>query len=88
MRRIINMNAPSRRSKTAKRAVNVSIRADLVEEAKTFHTNISAVVEHALEQEHREKRREKWRKENREAILEANEELRESGLWSDGLRTF
>jgi antitoxin CcdA len=59
-----------------------------LEEAKAFGTNISAVVERALEEEHREKRREKWRAENKSAILEANEELRENGLWSDGLRTF
>jgi antitoxin CcdA len=75
-------------AKRTKRAVNVSIRADLLEEAKTLGTNISAVVERALEEEHRDKRREKWRAENRSAILEANEELRENGLWSDGLRTF
>jgi len=79
------MNAPSKRPK---RAVNVSIRADLLEEAKAFGTNISAVLERALEEEHREKRRARWRQENRAAILEANEELRENGLWSDGLRTF
>ena len=82
------MNAPPRKGKTAKRAVNVSIRADLIAEAKTFGTNISAVLERALEQEHREQRREKWRAENREAIEEANAELAENGLWSDGLRTF
>jgi antitoxin CcdA len=82
------MNAPPRKPKATKRAVNVSIRADLIEEAKAFKTNISAVVERALEDEHRERRREKWRAENREAIEEANAELAENGLWSDGLRTF
>jgi antitoxin CcdA len=82
------MNAPSGKPKATKRAVNVSIRADLIEEAKAFNTNISAVVERALEEEHRERRREKWRAENREAIEEANAELAENGLWSDGLRTF
>ncbi len=84
MRMERHMNGPSKRPK---RAVNVSIRADLLEEAKAFGTNISAVVERALEEEHREKRREKWRTDNRSAILEANEELRENGLWSDGLRS-
>jgi antitoxin CcdA len=82
------MNVLSKRSKAVKRAVNVSIRADLVDEAKAFGTNISAVVERALEAEHRERRREKWRAENREAINEANAELAGNGLWSDGLRTF
>jgi antitoxin CcdA len=82
------MNARSMKSKAAKRSVNVSIRADLIEEAKAFGTNISAVAERALEEEHRERRREKWRAENRAAIEEANAELAENGLWSDGLRTF
>lgn len=82
------MNAPPRKGKNAKRAVNVSIRADLIDEAKAFGTNISAVVERALEEEHRERRREKWRAENRDAIAEANEELAENGLWSDGIRRF
>lgn len=86
MRKGYVMNAPTRPAK--KRAVNVSIRADLVEEAKAFKTNISAVLERALEEEHRERRREKWRAENREAIEEANTELSSNGLWSDGLRTF
>jgi antitoxin CcdA len=88
MRRRHGVNAPPKKSKTGKRAVNVSIRADLVDEAKAFGTNISAVVERALEEEHRERRREKWRRENHEAIGEANSELADHGLWSDGLRTF
>jgi antitoxin CcdA len=71
-----------------KRSVNLSIPAGLAEEAKAYGTNMSAVLEHALEDEHREKRRDAWRAENREAIQEANRELAESGLWSDGLRTF
>ena len=71
-----------------KRAMNVSIPLELAEEAKAFGTNVSAVLERALDEEHREKRRERWRAENHDAIREANEELAESGLWSDGLRQF
>ena len=68
--------------------MNVSIPLELAEEAKAYGTNISAVLERALEEEHRERRREEWREANREAIQEANEELVENGLWSEGLRTF
>jgi antitoxin CcdA len=74
------MTAPSRKPKSNKRAVNVSIRADLVEEAKAFGTNISAVVERALEEEHRERRREKWRQENRPAIEAWNHWVEENGI--------
>ncbi len=74
--------------KLKKRAVNVSIRAELAEEARAFGTNMSAVLERALDEEHKARRRERWRAENRDAIAEANAELAENGLWSDGLRTF
>ncbi len=74
------MNAPSRKTKATKRAVNVSIRADLIEEAKAFKTNISAVVERALDEEHRERRREKWRAENRPAIEAWNRWVEENGI--------
>ena len=74
--------------KPRKRAMNVSIPLALAEEAKAYGTNVSAVLERALEAEHRERRREEWRKANREAIREANEDLAANGLWSDGLRTF
>ena len=78
------MNAPTKLAK--KRAVNVSIRADLVDEAKAFKTNISAVLERALEEEHRERRREKWRAENREAIETWNNWVEENGVPFDELR--
>jgi antitoxin CcdA len=71
-----------------KRAMNVSIPLELAEEAKAYGTNVSAVLERALEAEHRERRRAEWRKANADAIREANKELAENGLWSDGLRTF
>ena len=73
---------------TGRRAVNVSIRADLVDEAKALGTNMSAVLERALEDEHRRHRAERWREENAAAIDEANAELERNGLWSDGLRLF
>lgn len=79
---------PSGPARPRKRAMNVSIPLELAEEAKAYGTNVSAVLERALEAEHRERRRQEWRKANREAISEANEELAQNGLWSDGLRTF
>ena len=77
---------PHRPTQPRKRAMNVSIPLELAEEAKAYGTNVSAVLERALEVEHRERRSEEWRKANRDAIREANEELAERGLWSDGLR--
>lgn len=73
-------------STVRKRPVNVSIRADLAEEAKSFGTNISAVLERALEAEHREKRRQKWREENREAIALWSTWIEENGVPFEDLR--
>ena len=83
-----NAEAPpdNRRSATAKRAVNVSVRADLVEEAKAYGTNISAVLERALEAEHRRQRAERWREENREAVQAWNEWIDENGIPFSDLR--
>ncbi|MCX5515971.1 acetoacetyl-CoA synthase [Kaistia algarum] len=78
----------NRKLPKAKRAVNVSVRADLVDEAKALGTNISAVLERALEAEHRQQRADRWREEDREAIDEANAELARNGLWSARLRLF
>lgn len=75
---------PSRK----KRAVNLSIDAELVAEAKAAGTNLSAVLERALEQELKERRSEKWRQENRKAIEGHNKFIRKHGLLSDDWRKF
>lgn len=82
------MTATRRMPRSAKRAVNVSIRADLVDEAKAFGTNISAVVERALEEEHRERRRQMWRAENREAIEAWNRWVDENGIPFEELKSW
>ncbi len=73
-------------SKPRKKAVNVSIRAELVAEAKAFGTNVSAVLERALESEHRARRREKWQRDNRKAIEGWNRWVEENGIPFDELR--
>jgi antitoxin CcdA len=70
----------------AKRAVNLSVDGDVLDEARRHGTNLSAVLEQALVAANEKARREAWRAANRDAIKAANEELAERGLWSDGLR--
>ena len=72
--------------KARKKALNLSVRADLIAEAKEFGTNVSAVLEHALEEEHRERRREKWRAENRKAIEAWNNWIEENGIPFEEIR--
>lgn len=65
----------------AKKAVNLSIDAELLDEARTAKTNVSAVLENALRNELRERRWQKWREENRAAIEASNAELERNGMW-------
>lgn len=63
-----------------KRAVNLSVRADLLDEARSYGTNLSALLETALETEHRRLRTERWREENRDAIEGWNRWVDENGI--------
>lgn len=72
----------------AKRAVNLSLDSDLLDEAKSYGFNLSRTVEASLVEALRKERARRWQQENAEAIRASNEELERNGLWSDGLRTF
>lgn len=73
---------------SAKRAVNLSVDGALLDEARAAGTNVSAVLESALEKELAERRLQKWRDENREAIEDYNRFIDENGLLSDEWRSF
>ncbi len=73
---------------TDKRAVNLSIAARLVDEARSQGINLSATLEYALEDALRRSRRERWIAENTDGIAAYNEQVDEHGAFSDGLRTF
>ena len=64
-----------------KKAVNLSVDADLVAEAKAAGTNLSALLEKALREELRERRRDEWLERNRAAIDASNAELERNGPW-------
>jgi antitoxin CcdA len=72
----------------AKKAVNLSFDAELLDEARAEHIKLSAIAERAVRAEIASIRAERWKRENAEAIRESNEELTRNGLWSDGLRLF
>ncbi len=71
-----------------KRAVNLSIDADLIAEARALGTNMSATLEKALREELREGREHKWREENRAANAAYNRFIKRHGLLSDDWRKF
>jgi antitoxin CcdA len=75
-------------SAVPKKAANLSIRADLLEEARAYKINLSQTLETALADVVKKEKERRWLEENRPAIEAYNREIAEHGLWSDGLRLF
>jgi antitoxin CcdA len=72
----------------AKKAVNLSIAADLLEAARGQDINLSATLEAALERQLRERRRDDWLTVNGGSIEAYNRDVEERGTFGDTLRSF
>lgn len=72
--------AVSNYASAPKKATNVSIAEDLIREAKALRVNVSQAAEAGLAHAVAEKRSERWRQENREAIESSNAFVDEHGL--------
>ena len=73
---------------TAKKAANLSIRADLLDEARAYKINLSQTLEAALQVELKKEKERLWLEENQAAIDAYNREVAEHGLFSDRFRSF
>ena len=71
-----------------KKAVNLSVDADLLARAKALDINLSATFEEVLRTRAREEERKRWVEENRDAVEAFNRRIERDGVWSDGLRRF
>lgn len=71
-----------------KRAANLSVNGDLLSKAKDMNINLSAALEQALVRAVKEKEREQWLADNRNAIDAYNTDIETQGAFSDGLRSF
>lgn len=78
----------SRNPHALKKPANLSIRADLLSQAKDLDINLSATLEQALAEAVRQKQRQRWLAENKAAIEAYNEHVETHGVFSDGLRGF
>jgi antitoxin CcdA len=67
----------------AKRATNLSVRADLVERARGADVNLSALLERALIEELRARRGRAWRQQNARAIEAYNTHTDKHGVFTD-----
>jgi antitoxin CcdA len=71
-----------------KAPTNVSVRADLVRQAKLLKLNLSELLETALEKAIRDHERETWLASNRDAIDGYNAQVAKRGVFSDDWRRF
>ena len=71
----------------AKRAANLTVNANLLDQARALDINLSATLERALEAEVRARKRERWLVENREAIEGYNAWVTDHGVFSPMFRT-
>jgi len=71
-----------------KQSANLSIRSDLLRQARARKINLSKTLEESLEEILKKQDLQTWVEENRKAMEASNRFVDEHGLWSDGLRLF
>lgn len=71
-----------------KRATNVSINSDLLQQARRLGINLSATFESALSDKVRAEQRGRWQRENSDAIRAYNQFAEKHGTFGDSERTF
>jgi antitoxin CcdA len=71
-----------------KKPTSLTINSDLLVKAKNLQINISAVLESALEEALKQKKRKDWIENNSDSIVEYNKIINDFGVFSDELRTF
>jgi antitoxin CcdA len=72
----------------AKKAVNLSIKSELLDAARAQDINLSATLEAALAYQLRIRRRDRWRIENEAAIEAYNRDIDENAAFGDRVRGF
>jgi antitoxin CcdA len=69
-----------------KKPTNVTIRADLLEQARELKLNLSQEFETHLAEVIRKRRAEQWLRDNREAIEAYNRFVAKHGIWNEEFR--
>ena len=71
-----------------KKAVNLSVDAELLAKAKAAKVNLSSVLEEALSRSVREREERRWREENKSAIEAYTRVTEENGIFGEDFRSF
>lgn len=75
-------------SAAPKKSANLSINADLLQQAKQLNINLSQALEQHLTEVVRQAQRSQWLTENQNALDEYNRRVESQGTFGDGLRRF
>jgi antitoxin CcdA len=81
------MNRPAK-MESPKRATNVSLASNMVEEAKDLGINVSEACQAGLAAALKKQREARWLEENRESLLSWNKWVEENGMPYDEYRHF
>ena len=71
-----------------KKATNLSVDDNLLEQARRLKLNLSQIFEASLTEAIRQRQGEEWLKKNRAALDAYNEHVEKHGVFSDELRSF
>lgn len=71
-----------------KKSANLSINADLLQQARQLNINLSQTLEQHLAEIIRQAQRSQWLVENKNALDDYNRRIEKHGTFSDGLRRF
>jgi antitoxin CcdA len=71
-----------------RKATNLSLDADLIQEARAFGVNISQAAEAGVRRAVADARAEQWRRDNAEALASSNRWVEANGLPLDRYRRF
>ncbi|MFZ5468232.1 MAG: type II toxin-antitoxin system CcdA family antitoxin [Myxococcota bacterium] len=69
-----------------KKPTNISLPVELVEEARELHINLSRELEAHLAEVVRQRRAERWRRENEKAFEAYAKYFEKHGIWNEDLR--
>jgi antitoxin CcdA len=76
------------RTQAPKKAANLILNSEWLDEAKRLNINLSATIEKALEKEVSQRLTAEWLEQNADAIDACNELAQSHGLFSDSYRVF
>ncbi len=71
-----------------KKSINLSINAELLQQAKQLNINLSQTLEQHLLEIIRQPLQEQWLAENKDALQDYNRRIEARGTFSEGLRRF